>query len=188
LWGLSLWCASHVAKNKLQFYYGLGYCKSICKFTYNLILALGFKCEKWEYGRLITIWVTKVCDHRAPFRIKLCKFEGLLWPYVRNILVHTHTKEGGNQLHKFQLACLYICLQDTTQHNYQHTHSCVCKCTLKAKTPNKTPPTHTYIYIYIYIYIYACIYFIYVYVCIYANVYTIWCFVTFLVLEVWWHK
>jgi hypothetical protein len=67
---------------------------------------------------------------------------------------------------KFQLACLYICLQGTTQHNYQHTHSCVCKCTLKAKTPNKTPPTHTYTHTSIYIYIY-------IYICIYMHVYNL---------------
>ncbi len=131
---------------------------------------MGFKCEKWEYGRLITIWVTKVCDHRAPFRIELCKFEDLLWPYVRNILVHTHTKEGGNQLHKISTCMsIYICLQGTTQHNYQHTHSCVCKCTLKAKTPNKTPPTHPYIYICIYILLFFN-YFIFIFnlcVCVY---------------------
>jgi hypothetical protein len=74
-------------------------------------------------------------------------------PYVRDILVHTHTKEGGNQLHKISTCMsIYMFARYNSTHLPTHTHSCVCKCTLKAKTQNKTPPTHPYIYMYIYYY------------------------------------
>jgi hypothetical protein len=111
---------------KLQLYYGLGYCNAIYKYTYNSILALEFKCEKWVW--LITIWANKVCDHRAQISKSFENIIVQIWGFAlaickAHICTHTHTKEGGNQLHPiigkrlFVFFCFALSHGDLPNHN-----------------------------------------------------------------------